>query len=89
VQRGVQGEPVRAENLAAGTTLARQYDTLRHPGKSRLRTLHADLDAAVVAAYGFTGDDDLLAQLLALNLDVAADPEHARGPGPGRPLAPG
>ncbi len=72
---------VRAENLAVGMSLARQYDTLRQPGKSQLRELHAELDAAVVAAYGFSSDDDLLAQLLALNLDAAADPEHARGPG--------
>jgi len=75
---------VRDENLAAGMSLARQYDTLRQPGKSRLRTLHADLDDAVLNAYGFSPDDDLLAQLLALNLDVAAEPEHARGPGPPR-----
>jgi hypothetical protein len=74
---------VRDENLAAGMSLARQYDTLRQPGKSRLRTLHADLDAAVLNTYGFSPDDDLLAQLLALNLDVAAEPEHARGPGRG------
>ena len=72
---------VRAKNLAAGMSLARQYDTLRQPGKSRLRTLHADLDAAVLSVYGFSPEDDLLAQLLALNLDVAAEPEHARGPG--------
>ena len=75
---------VHAENLSAGMSLARQYDTLRQPGKSRLRTLHADLDDAVLNAYGFSPDDDLLAQLLALNLDVAAEPEHARGPGPPR-----
>ncbi|MGH3536940.1 MAG: DNA methyltransferase [Pseudonocardiaceae bacterium] len=72
---------VRAKNLAAGMSLARQYDTLRQPGKSRLRTLHADLDAAVLSAYGFSTDEDLLAQLLALNLDMAAEPQHARGPG--------
>jgi len=72
---------VRNENLNAGMSLARQYDTLRQPGKSRLRTLHTDLDGAVLGAYGFSSDDDLLAQLLALNLDVAAEPEHARGPG--------
>ena len=72
---------VRNENLNAGMSLARQYDTFRQPGKSRLRTLHADLDDAVLRAYGFSSDDDLLAQLLALNLDVAAEPEHARGPG--------
>jgi hypothetical protein len=51
---------VRAENLASGMSLARQYDTLRQPGKSRLRTLHTDLDAAVLSAYGFSQDDDLL-----------------------------
>ena len=72
---------VRNENLNAGMSLARQYDTFRQPGKSRLRTLHADLDDAVLRAYGFSSDDDLLAQLLALNLDVAAEPKHARGPG--------
>lgn len=73
---------LRAKNLAAGMSLAAQYDTLRQPGKSRLRTLHAALDAAVLAAYGFSTDDDVLAQLLALNLDIAAEPQHARGPGP-------
>jgi SAM-dependent methyltransferase len=73
---------VRADNLTAGMSLARQYDTLRQPGKSRLRTLHAELDAAVLGTYGFSTDDDLLTQLFALNLDIAAEPEHARGPGP-------
>ena len=63
-------------------SLARQYDTLRQPGMNRLRTLHADLDAAVLSAYGFSSNDELLAQLLALNLDMAAEPQHARGPGP-------
>lgn len=78
---------VRADNLAVGMSLARQYDTLRQPGTSRLRTLHADLDAAVLSAYKFSTDDDLLTQLLALNLDVAAEPEHARGPGQVREIA--
>lgn len=73
---------VRADNLTAGMSLARQYDTLRQPGKSRLRTLHAELDAAVLGTYGFSTDDDLLTQLFGLNLDIAAEPEHARGPGP-------
>lgn len=31
------------------------------------RTLHAELDAAVLGAYGFSTDDDLLTQLFALN----------------------
>jgi MmeI, target recognition domain len=72
---------LRADNLDAKMSLARQYDTLKQPGKSRLRHLHELLDAAVLDAYGFTKEDDLLAQLLALNLDLAADPDHARGPG--------
>lgn len=71
---------LRAENLAAGISLARQYDTLRQPGRSRLRTLHSELDAAVLGAYGFSAEDDPLAQLLALNLDLAADYANARGP---------
>ena len=73
---------VRAQNLSAGMSLAEQYDTFRQPGKSRLRTLHADLDAAVLSAYGFSTDEARLTQLLALNLDLTAEPQHARGPGP-------
>lgn len=57
---------VRAQNLAAGMSLAEQYNTFRQPGKSRLRTLHADLDAAVHSAYGFSTDEERLTQLLAL-----------------------
>jgi hypothetical protein len=72
---------VRAENLGAGMPLADQYDTLRQPGRSRLRALHERLDATVMDAYGFTSDDDPIVQLYALNRDLAADPEHAR-PGP-------
>ena len=39
-----------------------------------LRDIHARLDAAVLAAYGWPADitdDDLLARLLALNLERA------------------
>jgi hypothetical protein len=73
---------LRSRNLGTGMSLARQYDTLREPGNSQLRNLHADLDAAVLNAYDFSTDEDLLTQLLALNLDIAAEPQHARGPGP-------
>ena len=38
----------------------------------RARPAHAALDAAVLAAYGFDAKKDLLAQLLELNLSVAA-----------------
>jgi hypothetical protein len=48
------------------------YRTLELPGANPLKDAHAALDAAVVAAYGFSAKKDLLAQLLALNLDVAA-----------------
>ena len=48
------------------------YRTLELPGPNPLKAAHAALDEAVLAAYGFSGRKDLLAQLLALNLDVAA-----------------
>ena len=48
------------------------YRTLELPGKNPLKDAHAALDAAVLAAYGFSPKGDLLAQLLALNLAVAA-----------------
>lgn len=41
------------------------------PGKYKLRGLHEVLDKAVLDAYGFSEKDDILAQLLALNHDVA------------------
>ena len=48
------------------------YRTLELPGKNPLKDAHAALDAAVLSAYGFSAKKDLLAQLLALNLSVAA-----------------
>ena len=47
------------------------YRTLELPGKNPLKDVHAELDRAVTAAYGFSAKGDLLAQLLALNLEVA------------------
>ena len=72
---------LRQKYLASGMSLASQYDALRQPGKSKLRDLHVILDEAVIAAYDFTKDEDLLAQLFALNRDLAVAPETARGPG--------
>ena len=49
-----------------------------HAALDAVRTtvsLHRSADAAVLAAYGFSAKKDLLAQLLALNLEVAADIE--------------
>ena len=48
------------------------YRTLELPGKNPLKDAHAELDAAALEAYGFSAKKDLLAQLLELNLAVAA-----------------
>jgi hypothetical protein len=45
---------------------------LELPGKNPLKEAHAALDAAVLAAYGFSAKKDLLGQMLELNLTVAA-----------------
>jgi len=51
------------------------YRTLELPGANPLKDAHAALDAAVLTAYGFSAKKDLLAQLLALNQQVAANIE--------------
>lgn len=56
-------------------TLRDLYRLMEKPGKNPLRELHAALDKAVLAAYGFDAKQDLLAQLLELNLTVAAKEE--------------
>jgi SAM-dependent methyltransferase len=53
-------------------TLRDFYQTLELGGKNPLKDLHAALDKAVLAAYGFDPKADVLAQLLALNAQVAA-----------------
>jgi len=45
---------------------------LKCPGANPLKDAHAALDTAVLTAYGFSAKKDLLAQLLALNQQVAA-----------------
>ena len=63
---------VRAEALLkVKGGLRALYRTLELPGANPLKDAHAALDAAVLAAYGFSAKKDLLAQLLALNLEVA------------------
>lgn len=79
---------LRERHRGMGMTLGQQYDTLREPGASAFRDAHEALDAAVIDAYGFNPDEDLLAQLLALNLAAASDPAAASAPGGGgRPEA--
>ena len=49
---------------------------MREPGRNPLRNLQEKLDKAVGVAYGFSSDDEALAQLLALNQSIA---EEERG----------
>ncbi len=58
-------------------SLRELYKSLETPGENRLRTAHAALDAAVRAAYGMKSDEDILAFLLKLNLELAA--KEAKG----------
>ncbi len=82
---------IRAEALPSlKGGLRALYRTLELPGANPLKDAHAALDTAVLAAYGFSAKQDLLAQLLALNLDVAAkiekgEPVTAPGVPPGYP----
>lgn len=69
--RRVRAEALR--HLKGG--LRALYRTLELPGANPLKDAHAALDAAVLAAYGFSAQKDLLAQLLALNQLVAAQIE--------------
>jgi hypothetical protein len=64
---------IRAETLPKlKGGLRALYRTLELPGANPLKDAHAALDAAVLAAYGFKTKADLLAQILALNQQVAA-----------------
>ena len=74
---------IRAETLPKlKGGLRALYRTLELPGANPLKDAHAALDAAVLAAYGFAAEKrgaatDPLAQLLALNQQVAAKLERA------------
>jgi SAM-dependent methyltransferase len=60
------------------------YRTIDLPGKNPLKDAHAALDAAVLKAYGLTGKQDMLEELLKLNQVVArkeASGEMVNGPG--------
>jgi hypothetical protein len=67
---------VRAEALTKMKGgLRALYRTLELPGANPLKDAHAALDTAVLNAYGFSAERDLLAQLLSLNQQVAANIE--------------
>ena len=53
------------------------YRTLETPGANRLRDAQAAFDSAVRAAYGMEENEDTLAFLLALNMELAN--EEAKG----------
>lgn len=72
-EAGLEVRRVRAEGLKKMKGgLRALYRTLELPGANPLKDAHAALDEAVMAAYGFSPKKDLLGQLLALNLEVAA-----------------
>jgi len=56
---------------ANGWSLRDLYRSLETPGENRLRDAHAALDAAVRAAYGMKENEEILAFLLKLNLELA------------------
>ena len=64
------------------------YKTLETPGDNKLRDAQDALDVAVRAAYGMKPDEDILAFLLKLNLELA-EKESASKPitPPGLPVA--
>lgn len=70
----------RADQARDGVAPESLYDTLREPGKNPLRELHERLDAAVSTAYGFAADDDLRAQMLALNASIAEEESEGGSP---------
>ena len=84
--RRVRGERSAALSGIKGG-LRSVYRTLELPGKSALKSAHAALDAAVLRAYGFPADGDVLSQLLRLNTQIAtADRTGGSVTPPGIPL---
>jgi hypothetical protein len=62
------------------------YRTLDLPGANPLKSAHADLDSAVLAAFGFAAKKDVLQQLLDLNVTVEQAIEAGEAvAGPGIP----
>jgi hypothetical protein len=61
----------RQITVASGWSLRDLYRPLETPGTNRPRDAHAALDSAVRAAYGMKEEEDPLAFLLCLNLELA------------------
>ncbi len=64
--------------VANGWSLRDLYRTLESPGDNRLRDAQRLLDAAVRRAYGMKNDEDTLAFLLKLNLQLAAEESNRK-----------
>ncbi|KKI98760.1 hypothetical protein PROH_16680 [Prochlorothrix hollandica PCC 9006 = CALU 1027] len=52
--------------------ITKLYNAYFHEPASQLAKLHSKLDSLVLQLYGFQPTDDILAQLLALNQELAA-----------------
>ena len=61
----------RQSTAAGGWSLRQLYPTRETPGANRLRDAQAALDSAVRAAYGMKEQEETLAFLLRLNLELA------------------
>jgi hypothetical protein len=79
-QKQVEAVAFAAQALRAARNRAMQdhrmslrdlYRQMELPGKNVIKDLHAELDRAVLEAYGFDPHMDLLAQILHLNGEVA------------------
>jgi len=67
-------------------TLRDVYTLMDNPGANILKDLHADLNAAVIAAYGFSKRKDILEQLLELNYSISSSElKNRQVQGPGLP----
>lgn len=62
------------------------YRILEKPGKNKLKGLHSNLDNAVMEAYRFDKEKDILQQLLVLNEQIAqAEKNKMKAQAPGLP----
>ena len=76
-----------AATVAVGGGLRGVYRLMELPGENPVRSAQADLDAAVIQAYGFSDSRPMLEQLLALNRRVFdAIQSHHLVTSPGVPL---
>lgn len=61
------------------------YRTLEHPGENPLKVAHEKLDRAVLSAFGFSAQKDVLEQLFELNAKISVRAPGESIPEPGLP----